>query len=377
MSTAERRRAVLLIAESADPRRGGQERSITEFARAIGDEGWEVTLASAGSGPEGLPHIALAGGARGRGARTAEVLRGAEELARGRRETMVVHAMLPLRAAHLYTPRGGLYAEAYLRSRASRGAWWARGAAALALRVDRRRQRLLAAEADLFRDPEGPRVLALSDYVRRQVRSHYPDGAQRVRVVRNGVAQARLHDALEQRAPLRRSLGIDARATVFLAMAHNFRLKGIPQLRAAARLLPERRPWVILVAGGARVPEGDPRFRFLGVREDGAELIAAADVVVHPTFYDPCSRVVLEALALGRPVVATRWDGAAELVGAGGVVLDDPRDVPALAAALETLLDPDHRRSMASAAAGRAGEVSMARQAKEMSAFYAEVVASR
>ena len=40
----------------------------------------------------------------------------------------------------------------------------------------------------------------------------------------------------------------------------------------------------------------------------------AADFLVHPTFYDPCSLVVLEALACGLPVITTRANGASELL---------------------------------------------------------------
>ena len=42
----------------------------------------------------------------------------------------------------------------------------------------------------------------------------------------------------------------------------------------------------------------------------------AADFLVHPTFYDPCSLVVLEALACGLPIITTRYNGASELLHA-------------------------------------------------------------
>jgi len=68
-------------------------------------------------------------------------------------------------------------------------------------------------------------------------------------------------------------------------------------------------------------------------------------VVAHPTWYDPCSRVVLEALAVGLPAVTTRYNGAAEVmeVGRHGTVIDEPQDVAALAQALRTTLAPEVR----------------------------------
>ena len=78
-----------------------------------------------------------------------------------------------------------------------------------------------------------------------------------------------------------------------------------------------------------------------------------ADLLVHPSRYDPCSLVVLEALACGLPVVGSAQDGAAELIRAGesGFVLADPDDVAALAARLEELRDPVLRQRLADGAA--------------------------
>jgi UDP-glucose:(heptosyl)LPS alpha-1,3-glucosyltransferase len=73
---------------------------------------------------------------------------------------------------------------------------------------------------------------------------------------------------------------------------------------------------------------------------------------VHPTFYDPCSLVALEALACGLPVVTTRFNGAAELLtdGVDGLVIDTPHNVPALAAALARMSDRGFLRDAGPAA---------------------------
>ena len=78
----------------------------------------------------------------------------------------------------------------------------------------------------------------------------------------------------------------------------------------------------------------------------------AADFLVHPTFYDPCSLVVLEALACGLPVITSRFNGASELLSppSDGVVIDDPHDAPVLAAAMHRFTDRDYRTAASSAA---------------------------
>ena len=76
-----------------------------------------------------------------------------------------------------------------------------------------------------------------------------------------------------------------------------------------------------------------------------------ADFFVLPTKHDPCSLVVLEALAMGLPVVSTVYNGATEIMtdGVHGYVLPDPSDVDALAGAMRKMLDPDRRAQMSRA----------------------------
>ncbi len=90
-----------------------------------------------------------------------------------------------------------------------------------------------------------------------------------------------------------------------------------------------------------------------GYRGDPVEEYRAADIVLVPSRRDAFSLVLLEAMAVGRPIVATRACGASALEGAG--VLVDLEDVSALASALRDLLDaPDKRRALAAAARRRA-----------------------
>ncbi len=92
--------------------------------------------------------------------------------------------------------------------------------------------------------------------------------------------------------------------------------------------------------------------RFAGAVDDPTPFYAAADVYVQPTWYDPCSLVVLEAMACGLPVVTTRFNGAGELIERGrtGDVLQDPGDEVELAVAISKWT-PKEARAAASIAA--------------------------
>ena len=84
------------------------------------------------------------------------------------------------------------------------------------------------------------------------------------------------------------------------------------------------------------------RVRFLGFREDIAELMAAADVLVHPSRLDVTGQVILEAVVNGLPCVVSGVCGFAEHVAASGsgIVLPEPFAQSAFEAALKRLRDP-------------------------------------
>jgi glycosyltransferase involved in cell wall biosynthesis len=95
--------------------------------------------------------------------------------------------------------------------------------------------------------------------------------------------------------------------------------------------------------------------RFLGLRRDVPALLGAADVVVVPSSWEGQPLIVQEALRAGRPLVATRVGGIADLTGDDGAVLVPPGDPVALATAVARILDdPEAAARLAAAARARA-----------------------
>ena len=139
--------------------------------------------------------------------------------------------------------------------------------------------------------------------------------------------------------------------------------KGAPVLAAALPELRRAVPGVrVAFAGkGETVPSAAPDVHVLGSlpQPDLFALYVAADLVVVPSVWpEPLSRVLLEAMQLGRPVVATRVGGTPEAVDDGVTgLLVERGDAPALARAIaELLLDPERRAKMSAAARERARE---------------------
>lgn len=130
-------------------------------------------------------------------------------------------------------------------------------------------------------------------------------------------------------------------------------------LDAAVGWRGDEEPLVVIAGEGteeralrARIKADRLPVRLLGYRDDVAELLTAADVVVIPSRWEARSLVAQEALRAGVPVVATAVGGLPELVG-DAAVLVPPGDPTALAAAVGGLLaDPARRAELATA--GRA-----------------------
>ncbi len=263
----------------------------------------------------------------------------------------IVHAMLPVRKCDVYHPHAGIAVETI-----GAGAALSR----FANRFNRKRQRFAAVERELLEPATGPIVLCLSDYVKEMARRHYPGiGENRLVKLFNGIDLGRFDPAARAAAgkELRRRLGISSDRIVALMLAQDFARKGLKETIEALAKVEDQR--LMLLVGGRDDPSAyrrlassigvAERVSFAGPTNDPYAFYQAADFFVLPTRHDPCSLVVLEALAMGVPVISTVFNGACEVMAGGraGVVLADPADVAALAKAMEGMLDASRRRQLA------------------------------
>jgi UDP-glucose:(heptosyl)LPS alpha-1,3-glucosyltransferase len=208
---------------------------------------------------------------------------------------------------------------------------------------------MLWLEGRLLAAPELKRVIANAVMVREDLVRHYRIPRDKVALVYNGVDRRRFFPLpKEAREEVRRRLGAGPRDLLVVFVGSGFARKGLAYLlEACARLKEERaRLWVVgkgsprRYLARARRLGLNGRVRFWGPVAEAAAFYQAADLLALPTLYDPCSNVVLEALACGCPVVTTAGNGAAEFVTAGenGAVVADPRDTADLALALQLML---------------------------------------
>jgi UDP-glucose:(heptosyl)LPS alpha-1,3-glucosyltransferase len=382
---------VALVSEWLDPWRGGAETSTLQFLHHLMDAGVEVHVITR-SRPAPTPGLFVHCVAGASMSRMRNSVTFAHRVSGIIREGSfdVVHAISPCRGADVYQPRGGTVAETIERNVALRESSSARRLKRYSGRLNLKQRYLLRAERKLF-SGDGPVVVAISDYVARQLREHYSLPADRVHRIYNGVDADPSSPAQrsEHRRDLRTEFRIAPDDLLVIVVAHNFRLKGVKRwMEALAMLLARGTSNVKSLALG----RGDSprwhrladklglggRLTFVGATDRVRAFFHAADVLVHPTYYDPCSRVVLEGMTSGLACITTRWDGASEMIqdGLNGFVLDEPTEVETLADIVDRLRrEPALRRRIGAEAAKVAEAVSMGRHAKEMLALYEKLAA--
>ena len=341
---------VAIIIERAEIGLGGAERSVSELTAELRRQGVDATiLAAKGTASENT--VILCQDYAGKRV----PLKAFENALRVHLEHNaydIVHSTLPLTIANVYQPRGGSYKEAMLQNIASYDCPCQRVLKRCTHQLNLKRTQYLNAEQKLCAPGNQVVVAALSNYVKEAFQKHYHLPDDRIAVIPNGIDTRMQPDektAGEIKATILKSITIPEGKTpvFFLFAANNPRLKGIDPLLAAMENLRNQPPantYPVLVAAGTKpIKTNLENVVSLGALDGIRNALSVCDVAVLPTWYDPCSRFILEALAMGKPVITTRFNGASERYEhqKHGIILDRPDNVTELTEALRTFSDRD------------------------------------
>jgi glycosyltransferase involved in cell wall biosynthesis len=177
-------------------------------------------------------------------------------------------------------------------------------------------------------------VIAVSDFLRRDLVAKLPELEGRVEVIDSGVDLERFRG--QDAAAARERVGWDGEGPFFLCIGTLDRRKNVQRLAEAFSRL--ERGSLAFVGDGPDRPslEGAARIRVVGrvPHEQVADWIAASEVVCQPSLVEPLGQALLEALASERSVVATRIGGPPEFVTPDVGVLVDPSSVDSIEAGL-------------------------------------------
>jgi UDP-glucose:(heptosyl)LPS alpha-1,3-glucosyltransferase len=260
-------------------------------------------------------------------------------------------------------PQGGLHvASAHqntLKYRPGLKRWWAR----LVKKWDPASRSFQKLERRQYLSRNRPRIVVNSKMVQGHFEKFYDIPADEVTVLPSAIDPNRflVEDRLKRRADVREGWGFAPETPVGLFVAMNYRLKGLAPLIQSLRLLEAANPFRLVVVGHPKFVRYQKlamklgvseRIQFAGFQADTKDAYFASDFLVHPTFYDPCSLVALEAMACGLPVITTVYNGASELYkhGEEGLVISDPHHSQELADAITKLCNNSTRSAMSAAA---------------------------
>jgi len=208
------------------------------------------------------------------------------------------------------------------------------------------------------------RLITVSETVRDEILSRGIGHAEQFEVVRLGLDLRPFEGCERLAGGLKRELGLPPGTRTVVIVARLVPIKAHETfLDMAERLAPSFPDLAFLVVGdgerraaleaNARARGLAARVRFLGWRADLDRVYADADVVTLTSKNEGSPVALIEAMAAGRPVVATRAGGVAELVGEAGV-LAGVGDAEGLAAGVAGLLEhPERARDLGLAARAR------------------------
>jgi UDP-glucose:(heptosyl)LPS alpha-1,3-glucosyltransferase len=360
-----------LVIFNADPVRGGAEGYTAQLAAALAKRGHAVQLLASQFGPPipGVESIPLTVHSPRRSSQYSEFLSALDARLQIHRPN-ILHAMLPVRQCDVYHPHAGM-------AKASYAATWVN-------RFNAKRRLYARTEEAMLTGLRPPKVLCLSDYVKTSILKTYPSLGPRLEKLFNAVDLDRFDPKKFQsaRIELRKKYRLSPDRVVGLMIAQHFEQKGLPQTLEAMGKLNDLSLLVVGKDDPARcaaIAERlgiSSRVIFAGQTDTPGNFYAAADFFLLPTRHDSCSLVVLEAMAMGLPVISTAFNGACEIMtdGREGFVLRDPGDVPALADAMKRLFDPQTRRQMSEAALSLRPNLSFETHLERLENVYAGVL---
>lgn len=213
---------------------------------------------------------------------------------------------------------------------------------------------MLHLEKKIIRSPRTYFFMANSHMCRDALVNRFKVDPSRIEVIYNGVDRNIFNTvhARKSRKEIRGEMNFSSGQTVLLFVGNGFGRKNLNTvLETAKELGPDLDRFQFVILGNGKIARYrrkasalgvEKAFHFLGAQDDVHKWYHAADALIHPAVYDPCSNACLEALASGLPVLTTKTNGASHWIqnGENGFVVDDPRDAKTFARCAKEFLDP-------------------------------------
>jgi UDP-glucose:(heptosyl)LPS alpha-1,3-glucosyltransferase len=390
---------IALNYRNIDPDKGGAETYVADLTRVLIARGHEVTLVAEHVKPGSVPpeakllKVPVSG-----------LTRSAKIWSFGRNSAEVMHnhagefdatmGFINTWQQDVIIPQGGLRAGSILHNAERFDSPLRRAIYKFLKRISPSEWKYDRIEQLQYDPARKARVVAVSRLVAGHLQRFRQVSPERIHIVYNSIDPDRFKVADPQtlRRLTREKYGLPQDALVGLFVGHNFWLKGLkPLLQALALRKNEGKTGekvYLLVSGRGKLGPFTKmvdrlglgqELKLLGFTPDIKSLFHAADFFVSPTYYDPCSLVVMEALACGLPVITTACNGAGEIISEGqeGFVVSRPDDLAGLARAIDAMTDRQARAGMATAARKLGQAQTFDAHVDHLERIFAEVAAAK
>jgi glycosyltransferase involved in cell wall biosynthesis len=183
-------------------------------------------------------------------------------------------------------------------------------------------------EKNIFKKSKA--VIAVSDYVKKEIINYYEIQSNKVITIHNGIDLKEFNDV--RRIGLKDKLGV---SNIILFMGGYSKRKGIHILLKALAEIKEK-DWILIIVGGGDLKSKKEiidlinslniKNKIINFSNISRELLKSilfeADIFVHPALYEPFGIAVLEAMATGKAIIATRIGGIPEILANSGILIN-------------------------------------------------------
>ncbi|MTB47062.1 glycosyltransferase family 4 protein [Providencia sp. PROV188] len=218
----------------------------------------------------------------------------------------------------------------------------------------------VAFEKAVFQKGKATQLMMLTPHQITHFEKHYGTESDRFHMLPPGIAVDRKYDQqiVDAKRIYREKNQIPESAFLLLQVGSDFKRKGVDRTLKAMAALPEniRNNTLLMVVGQDKPGKYQRLAETLGItkqvsffsgRNDIAELMAAADILMHPAYQEAAGIVLLEAIVAGLPIIVTEVCGYASFIDKAqcGVVVNEPFEQTVLNQALCDSLQDTQKRT--------------------------------
>jgi glycosyltransferase involved in cell wall biosynthesis len=234
------------------------------------------------------------------------------------------------------------------------------------------------------------RIITLTEQERKDHLQFAVAPEEKFAVIHSGVDLRNFLDVSVDPADVKEKLGIPQDSFVVGTVGRLTPVKGQKYLIEAAAKIVQQEPKAMFVFLGdgellagftetASVPGIKDHLKFLGWRPDVADVMSTFDVFVLPSLNEGMGKVLVEAMAMGKPIIASDVGGIQDLVahGENGLLVPPANGETLANAILDLYENPDKRKRMGEAGKRRAAEYGVDAMLRKIDALYQACLATR